>query len=189
MRLVSTWREALPSREVRLLAHMADWFFIYCISLGGGYAGAFLAAAMTSVQGAPSRFVENAATSGMSLGIVFWGFTAFFVDFIAIQGLTGASVGKTICGLKVIRADGAPLGVVKAFWRSVLYVPSMVPMNLGFLAIFSSERSQCWHDRICETYVVHADVKLPSAVLFPGSAGSGSAGPIAEEYRPFQDVA
>jgi len=34
-------------------------------------------------------------------------------------GLTGVSIGKWLCGVKVVRPDGRPIGVVAAFGREV----------------------------------------------------------------------
>jgi len=75
----------------------------------------------------------------------------------------GQSIGKRICGIKVVRTDGSKA----SFWRIFLLrnlvngIPSLIPIvsTIYFLVdslmIFSESR-QCLHDKIASTIVVKA---------------------------------
>ena len=67
----------------------------------------------------------------------------------------GATLGKMACGLKVVTADGEPIGI----WRSLARVPaeyiSAIVLCLGYvIAGFDSEKRSL-HDFICSTRVVY----------------------------------
>lgn len=70
----------------------------------------------------------------------------------------GATVGKKVFGMKVVREDGGPIG----FWRSLLrhtigYWISGLFFGLGFIWIGFDPHKQGWHDKIAGTYVVRAN--------------------------------
>lgn len=67
----------------------------------------------------------------------------------------GATLGKMACGLKVVTADGDPVGL----WRALARVPaeyiSAIVLGLGYvIAAFDSEK-RALHDYICSTRVVY----------------------------------
>lgn len=69
-------------------------------------------------------------------------------------GRYGATVGKMAMGLRVVRADGSPVGYARALGRSLSEIISAILMNIGYLmAAFDVER-RTLHDRICETRVI-----------------------------------
>lgn len=68
------------------------------------------------------------------------------------------SIGKKLCRLAVVDADGRRLGVGRALLRNFFKILSSLPLNIGFLPILWNERRQAWHDRIAKTYVIRRDV-------------------------------
>lgn len=70
------------------------------------------------------------------------------------HGSTGQTPGKMVCGLKVIRVNGEPLGYVKAFLRWLGYMVSGFLFCLGFLWAGWDKNKQAWHDKIVGTYVI-----------------------------------
>ena len=46
----------------------------------------------------------------------------YLVVFVAVQGITGASPGKALLGIRVIRPDGTPPGFVRSMARMVAWV-------------------------------------------------------------------
>jgi len=96
------------------------------------------------------------ASSNMSELI--WSFFGLFLlsstYFIFLHGAGGKTIGKMICGIKVIKDDGESIGLWKAFVRWIGYFISSI-LYIGFVwAIFDS-KSQAWHDKIAGTYVVN----------------------------------
>ena len=68
--------------------------------------------------------------------------------------LKGTTIGGIVCGLKVVRRDGADLNWDTAIVRALGCFLSMVVCGLGFLWIVFDEDRQAWHDKIAGTLVV-----------------------------------
>jgi uncharacterized RDD family membrane protein YckC len=68
--------------------------------------------------------------------------------------IKGTTIGGIVCGVKVVRRDGAPLNWDTAIVRALGCFLSMVVCGLGFLWIVFDEDRQAWHDKIAGTLVV-----------------------------------
>jgi|SRR6478672_3099094 uncharacterized RDD family membrane protein YckC len=82
---------------------------------------------------------------------------------------TGRSVGKHLLGLRVVRDDGSPLGVMRAAARSVLCVVLGI-FSLLWAAV--SKRNAGVHDLVLRTSVVHdwaavVRTPAPTGVVIP----------------------
>jgi len=82
---------------------------------------------------------------------------------------TGRSVGKHLLGLRVVRDDGTPLGVLRAAARSLLCVVIGV-LSLLWAAV--SKRNAGVHDLVLRTSVVHdwsaaVPTPVPSGAVIP----------------------
>lgn len=73
--------------------------------------------------------------------------------------LVGRTVGMTLMGLRVVRRDGSPPGVLRSIVRAVGYWVSAV-LLLGFVWIALDERSQGFHDKLAGTFVVYDEAKV-----------------------------
>jgi uncharacterized RDD family membrane protein YckC len=71
----------------------------------------------------------------------------------------GQSPGKSIMGIKVIKADGTPIEDADAIVRVIGYYLSFVIVFLGFIAAINDPEHQGWHDKLAHTYVVIAPKK------------------------------
>jgi uncharacterized RDD family membrane protein YckC len=67
------------------------------------------------------------------------------------------SLGKKLCGLVVVDADGTGLTYLNALIRSSGKALSVFLFYLGFLSFFWSEHRQTVHDMLAKTYVVKKD--------------------------------
>ena len=96
-----------PSLLRRLGALLIDWIV-----------ASLSAAALAGTHYPPDDIKENLVI------------TAFFVvEMSLLTGLLGFSIGKRILGLKVENRDGRPIGLVRAFVRSLLIclvIPAIV---------------------------------------------------------------
>lgn len=84
---------------------------------------------------------------------------AFWIVALAGYGalmwkIKGTTIGGIVCGLKVVRRDGADLNWDTAIVRALGCFLSMVVAGLGFLWIVFDEDRQAWHDKIAGTLVV-----------------------------------
>ena len=66
----------------------------------------------------------------------------------------GQTIGKKAMGIKIVKADGTPFGLVPAIIRYVGYIVSAVVILLGFIWILFDPNKQGWHDKIAGTYVI-----------------------------------
>lgn len=75
----------------------------------------------------------------------------------------GQTIGKKVCGIKVVRSDFSRASLARIFWlRNVVNaIPGAIPYvgnvyNLVDLAFIFNERRQCLHDKIADTIVIKA---------------------------------
>jgi uncharacterized RDD family membrane protein YckC len=93
---------------------------------------------------------------------------AGFIDFVLLQGISGASVGKLIMGLRVIDGQGAPCGVGRAFVRWLLLLVDSGCFLVGLLVALLTHPHRRVGDLVAGTYVVAlADVGRPIQVAPP----------------------
>jgi uncharacterized RDD family membrane protein YckC len=90
---------------------------------------------------------------------------AYFVIFWV---LVGATPGKRILGLKVMRTGAQRLSWWRAIVRFVGYWISALPLFLGYLWILVDTRRQGWHDKLADTIVAYT-WPVPESKQVPSS--------------------
>lgn len=108
----------------RLGALLVDWLIALVVS----------AAVASALHWSPTR--RGFATL-LIFGVLVWVFT----------GLTGTTPGKRLCGLRVVRVDGRPVGLGRSFVRTVLLL-IVVP------ALLWDRDYRGLHDRAADSVVV-----------------------------------
>lgn len=80
--------------------------------------------------------------------------------FLLLEAILGATLGKLILGLRVVREDGSRIGFgasfVRNFLRIVDLVPFFIPYLLGAIMIWKSPAKQRYGDKVAKTLVVRA---------------------------------
>lgn len=66
----------------------------------------------------------------------------------------GATIGKMIMKLKVVREDGKKLTYNDAILRELASYLSGAVFMLGYLNVIWDPKKQAWHDRIAKTFVL-----------------------------------
>jgi len=76
--------------------------------------------------------------------------------FVVFEGTIGATIGKRLLGLRVVRVEGGPPGVGRALIRNVLRVVDALPAFciLGAALIATSPQRARFGDRIAGTRVI-----------------------------------
>jgi uncharacterized RDD family membrane protein YckC len=70
------------------------------------------------------------------------------------MGALGAVPGMMVCGLKVVRPDGSPIGYWRAFARYFAALLSSLILCIGYLLIAFDSEKRALHDMICDTRVI-----------------------------------
>lgn len=71
-------------------------------------------------------------------------------------GKVGATPGKMVFTLKVVRADGSPVGVGRAFGRYFAKLLSGFTLLIGYIIAGFDSQKRALHDMICDTRVIRA---------------------------------
>lgn len=109
----------------------------YCVDFGGG-----------SV-----RYIEDGA--GFSKWVTASVIAGSALDLVVLQGLTGASVGKWLMGLRVIHRDGSRVRLGLAAWRWLLLAfDSMCCLAPGLVLAFAKPGHQRLGDLGAQSFVV-----------------------------------
>ncbi|MCB0162813.1 MAG: RDD family protein [Anaerolineae bacterium] len=69
--------------------------------------------------------------------------------------LIGATPGKRLMGLRIVRLNGQPLTVGLALLRYLGYWLSFLLLCLGYVWIIIDPRRQGWHDKLGRTVVIY----------------------------------
>jgi uncharacterized RDD family membrane protein YckC len=188
----------------RLLAMTIDWMLILIASFALLHEQMLqfwrrLEAAVTAMQGLSqsaeqatfSNFEHSAATASAKFSYFLMAFLLALVYFWTTETLGGATLGKRLLGLRVVRAgDLAPAGLVPSGIRTVIFLagPALFTFvqDAGFqasglivilgalawladgLVLATDPRKQSLHDRAAGTLVVRA-AALKQQQAQPGS--------------------
>ncbi|HSS20008.1 MAG TPA: RDD family protein [Pyrinomonadaceae bacterium] len=97
---------------------------------------------------------RSAGSSSETVGIVI-ALLAAAMNLGVLPGLTGVSAGKWATGLRILRDNGAEIGIGRAFLRHFVGYPlSFFPFGLGFIFAALNSRGRALHDLIANTIVV-----------------------------------
>jgi len=93
--------------------------------------------------------------ASIAVGIAFFiGSIIYYPVFWVWQG---ATPGKMIMGVKIVRTDGSPIGIGRAFLRYVGYFVSAIIIYIGYLMIAWDSKKQGLHDKIADTCVIRVE--------------------------------
>jgi uncharacterized RDD family membrane protein YckC len=81
-------------------------------------------------------------------------FTSIYYGYMESSKMQ-ATIGKKLCGIKVIDMSGNTVKFKNAIVRYMLHAVSIGVFGLGIWAIAKNKRKQGWHDSIVDCYVVY----------------------------------
>lgn len=120
----------------RVVAIIIDTIIVVCIGAAVGFI--LSGGKETSVQGIPALLIPYA------------------YHMILLTYNEGATIGKKIMKIKVVKIDGSKMDLGTAFLRTLSYCLSAIPLLLGFIWVAFDSKKQGFHDKIVKTYVVKA---------------------------------
>jgi uncharacterized RDD family membrane protein YckC len=73
-------------------------------------------------------------------------------------GPSGQTLGKRVCGIRVVDAETAQpgIGVPRGIGRYFARILSSIPLGLGYFWMLWDPKKQTWHDKLVRTIVVKA---------------------------------
>jgi len=133
----------------------------FVLGVGGGVIGALVEfGSMQDPLQAP--LVETSPVTVVAVGAALFGVATSLGSlayFTVLEGTAGRTVGKSLFGLVVVRADGSPVGyrgaLVRTLLRPVDQFPALYLLGLG--SMLTSDRRQRVGDRLAGTVVVAAE--------------------------------
>lgn len=126
---------------------------------------------------------------GRAFGMGFLVSLVSLVNLFLVQGITGATVGKHLVALRVVRADGQLAGFGRNAGRSaMMIVDSFCVGIVGLVTVLATKPHRRVGDMVAGTYVVHRDsVGTPvtaSPTLPPVSVSAPMSAPPAWQPPP-----
>src|SRR5688572_26684815 len=70
--------------------------------------------------------------------------------FVWMNGQFGASIGKMVMGIKIVKENGKPITYGDALVREIASILSLAILFLGFITIIWDKKKQSWHDKIAK---------------------------------------
>lgn len=156
-----------PAQEVRA-ARFSDRFVSYLFDTVPYAAG--LIGTVWLLLGPLGKSPTPTLIAAVSAG---WITLAFGVQLVG--NMNGATPGKALMGLRVIRRDGSGrLGFVRALVRALAWLAGGTLANFGFLVALFNRENRALHDYLSGAVVVETYRKSPAegAVLFLAGAAA-----------------
>lgn len=131
----------------RFLALLVDWLILTIISLVIFIPAFFL------LIGNLERLETFGIVLQLGLNLVSIGLIVVYQTIFI--GRWGATPGKMICKLKVVRSDGSDLTYGRAFGRACAEILSYWSCYIGFIIAAFDDQKRALHDYICDTRVIY----------------------------------
>jgi len=139
----------------RLLAALMDGAMVGFLS--------FMLAFVIGLVAVFTSLIHLEGTSGvlellMLLCLVFFS----IIYYIGFWTNAGQTMGNTVVGIKVVRADGSRVSLGRALLRYIGYIINASLFSIGFLWAAFDPKRQGWHDKLADTLVVYAETEFTS---------------------------
>ena len=133
---------------IRLLAFLVDDFIIIAIFL---MMVPFVRLPLTQLM---ANLDQESITILSGLADLIGG-SIILLYLVLFTGLKGATPGKMVFGLKVVKVDGSPVDITTAVLREFVgKAVSIIVLYIGFIWVAFDAKKQGWHDKIAGTVVI-----------------------------------
>jgi uncharacterized RDD family membrane protein YckC len=141
----------------RLAAYMVDHVALSVLFSVGVFVLAFITDLVTGHK------LDLEASVPASLALAVWWVAYFSISW----AVTGATLGMTLMGVRVERAEGGDVGAARALVRALAWPLSAALFGLGFVGILVQRQRRALHDFIAGTVVVYAADTGPEGLPSP----------------------
>jgi len=133
----------------RMLAFLIDYIILVVIIEVVAMSSGLITLPTVSAGG---RFVMPAPDVVMMIQVVFYAAYLVYNTLFELTRWKG-SIGKKICGLRVVDANGQKIGFIKSAGRNLGSILSLV-LLVPYLSMFFSEYKQQWYDSLANAYII-----------------------------------
>jgi uncharacterized RDD family membrane protein YckC len=131
---------------IRLVARFVDGIILQGLGYVVGY---FVGLAFKGgLEGDPSRAITAFLVGALAGMVVNLTYEVFFL------GRFGATPGKMVCGLRVVRPTGEKITYLRAFGRFFACQLSGLILGIGYIMAAFDSQKRALHDHICDTRVI-----------------------------------
>jgi|694.fasta_scaffold65132_1 uncharacterized RDD family membrane protein YckC len=155
-----TPRPGAPRRAgfwIRFLAYLFDWLIVLClisfVTLPWAEGRLELQKAVEIEMKAEKPDPKVLGRALLTLGAV--DIPVAFAYFILFNALRGATPGKRMLGLRIVRLDGSPIGFGQAIGRQFADWLSKATLGFGYLLIGLTPERRALHDLLARTQVIY----------------------------------
>ena len=132
---------------IRVLAWVVDSIILSVVGVALTFAAGFVVGALGSNLPSLQNFLVPIVAA-----------TSFLLPAIYLLvgwARSGRTFGKMLCGIRIVREDGTPLGFGGAVVRLLGYMLSSLIFCIGYLMVAFTDRKRGLHDMVAGTVVVY----------------------------------
>jgi uncharacterized RDD family membrane protein YckC len=136
-------------------------------------------------NGTTVRYIPKDKTGAFVFPAYLIGFASGLLNLVILQGITGASIGKYVTGLRVVGKDGQTAGIGRAILRYLLMlVDGFCCALVGLISSFTSKGHRRIGDMAAGTFVVRKD-QAGRPLNVPGVTGGYGTPGYAQGYSGY----
>jgi uncharacterized RDD family membrane protein YckC len=163
----------------RLVAYMVDHFALTVLFSVGVFVVAFITDLVTGHR------IDLKASAPASFALAVWWVAYFSISW----AVTGATLGMTLLGVRVERAEGGDVGGGRALVRALAWPLSALLFGLGFVGILVQRQRRALHDFIAGTVVVYSgDTELEGSPSPAQGEAKARVGPVPSQPASPRDA-
>ncbi|HWR42701.1 RDD family protein [Sporomusa sp.] len=118
-------------------------------------AGVGIRALSTIVDGIILAVIGGAIAAGLGGAHYLWSMLIGFCYYTYFESNNGATPGKMLCGLKVVKTDGSPCDMKAAAIRTACrIIDGLFVYLVGAVLVWTSVHNQRLGDRVADTLVI-----------------------------------
>ena len=138
---------------IRFIAYIVDAFIL---TLALVVIGAVSVGLAVAIGGSKGEYSDVAIGAGVVLAVLAYLVIGWLYEALLTSGPHGATFGKQAVGVRIVRADGAPLSFGRATGRHFLkvFVTPMIPLAIGYLLAAFTSGKRALHDFMADTLVI-----------------------------------
>ena len=173
---MGSWQGHYAGSVSRFLAYVID------LVVSAGLFALGLAAVSFVAQIVTGHSVRWERSESVIVSVIFVAWQFFYFGYS--WAVSGRTFGMAVLGVRVVRADGAPLDPWRGAVRALVFPLSFLLFGLGFLGILVQREHYALHDLIAGSAVIYAWDARAARLRFLARQAEITSPPAAGDARP-----